>query len=205
MSAKTLILVRHGLTDWNENGRLMGRSATPLNARGREQARQVASAIEGLAVNAIFSSPRARARQTAQPIAEVLGLSVEPRDALDEVWLSESWRGKTVEQLRGDPDLERVIDDPLYETPHLEPVHKVEARIVDCVERIVRDNSAELCVVVSHGDPLRLLIARYLDLERKFFRRLTVDNGSVSVVRLAPHGARLLLNNWRPQLGTLLC
>ena len=200
---KTLVLVRHGLTDWNEQGRLMGRSMTPINANGRLQAEELARALGSLPVGAIFSSPRPRTRQTAEPIAEALGLEVEVLDDLDEVWLSDRWAGRTVDEIADDPELEKLIEDPTRESPRLEPLHEVEKRVVACVDELLRSRPEALMVVVSHGDPLRLLLAHHLDVERRFFRRLTVTNGSVSALRFGARGVRMILNNWRPALHGL--
>ncbi len=92
-TVKKLILVRHGLTDWNENGRLMGRTDVVINTRGRTQAERVAHALAPRAIDAIYSSPQVRARQTAAPLAEATRKDVVVESAFDEVWLSEAWTG----------------------------------------------------------------------------------------------------------------
>lgn len=73
----TLLLVRHGETDWNADGRLQGHTDRPLSDYGRRQARQLASELEAEELEAIYSSDLARARETADIVGEQLGLPVE--------------------------------------------------------------------------------------------------------------------------------
>ncbi len=195
-----LVLVRHGLTDWNVERRLLGRIDIGLNESGRAQAKAAADALKELPVRAILSSPQVRARETAAPIASALGLEVELEPAFDEVWLSDAWQGKTVDELRGDPEMESFLSDPARSSSRIEPIEEVQSRAVEGVERLRRERPRETVVVVSHGDPLRALAAHYLGLSLEDFRRLLIDNGSVSLVRFNSRGPQLTALNWRPSL-----
>jgi len=202
-TVKKLILVRHGLTDWNEDGRLMGRCDVELNARGCRQAERVARALAPRAIDAIYSSPQVRARQTAAPLAGAtdtinIGKDIVVEPDFDEVWLSDAWKGKTVAELGGDEDLERIIDDPTHRSDAIEPIAEVQARTVEGCERLRERHAGGTVVVVSHGDPLRVIVAHYLGLELSVFRRLACDNGSVSEVVFNHRGPRLEILNWLP-------
>jgi len=197
-TVKKLILVRHGLTDWNENGRLMGRSDVELNVRGQTQAESVAEALALRAIDAIYSSPQVRARQTAAPLAVAALKDVVVESDFDEVWLSDAWKGKTVSELRGDEDLERIIEDPTYRSDAIEPIAEVQARTVAACERLRERHAGGTVVVVSHGDPLRVIVAHYLGLDLSEFRRLACDNGSVSEMVFNRRGPRLEILNWVP-------
>jgi len=90
----TLLLVRHGETDWNAEGRLQGQTDRPLSDFGRRQARQLAEALEGEELEAIYSSDLARARETAEIVGERLGLPVElDPDLREKDW--GTWEGLT--------------------------------------------------------------------------------------------------------------
>ncbi len=90
----TLLLVRHGETDWNADGRLQGQTDRPLSEFGRRQARQLAEELAGEELDAIYASDLARARETAQIVAERLGLPValDP-DLREKDW--GNWEGLT--------------------------------------------------------------------------------------------------------------
>ena len=89
-----LLLVRHGETDWNAEGRLQGQTDRPLSEFGRRQARQLAEALVGEDLQAIYSSDLARARETAEIVGERLGLPValDP-DLREKDW--GTWEGLT--------------------------------------------------------------------------------------------------------------
>jgi broad specificity phosphatase PhoE len=195
-----LVLVRHGLTDWNEDGRLLGRIDVGLNERGRAQAAAAAEALEPWSIAAVYSSPQRRTLETAEPIAARGGLSAIVEEGLDEVWLSEAWQGKTVAELRGDVDLERTLLDPMHRGGSIEPIAEVEKRAVASVHRIREAHSGETVVIVSHGDPLRTILTHYLGIPLEGFRRLAVDNGSISILRFGRRGVRLAHLNWKGSL-----
>lgn len=71
-----LLLVRHGETDWNADGRLQGHTDRPLSEFGRRQARQLAEELAGEELEAIYASDLARARETAEIVGDRLGLAV---------------------------------------------------------------------------------------------------------------------------------
>ena len=90
----TLLLVRHGETDWNAEGRLQGQTDRPLNDFGRRQAQQLAEQLGGEEFEAIYSSDLARARETAEIIGRRLGLPVElDPDLREKDW--GNWEGLT--------------------------------------------------------------------------------------------------------------
>src|SRR5204862_7367541 len=90
----TLLLVRHGETDWNAEGRLQGHTDRPLSDYGRRQARELAGDLENEGLVAIYSSDLARARETAEIVGERLGLPValDP-DLREKDW--GTWEGLT--------------------------------------------------------------------------------------------------------------
>ncbi|HXV59819.1 MAG TPA: histidine phosphatase family protein [Vicinamibacteria bacterium] len=189
-----LYLVRHGVTDWNEDGRLMGRSDIGLNARGRAQADRAAEALVSRSIEAVYSSPQPRARQTAEPIARAHRLEVQVEPAFDEVWLDAAWMGKTLAELRDDEDLVRLVENPAYECDAIEALSAVRERTVGEVERLGERGFGSV-VVVSHGDPLRVIVAAYLGLELSAIRRFSIDNGSISLIRFGRRGPRLVFLN----------
>jgi probable phosphoglycerate mutase len=191
-----LILVRHGLTDWNEEGRLLGRNSIELNARGQAQAEKVAETLRDVPIEAVYSSPQKRTQQTAEAIACVHDLDVITEPGIDEVWLGR-WQGKRVAELRGDPDLEKYIEDPTHLCDAIEPAVEVQERTVAFVERLRSEtNDDGTFALVSHGDPLRLLVVHYLGMDLPHFRRLEIDNASITILRFTPRGPRIVAMNW---------
>lgn len=185
----------------------MGRSPVPLNERGRRQAEAVASSLAGVAFSAVVASPQRRTQETAEVIARSRGLTVETEPGLDEVWLGR-WQGKKPAEIQNDPDFERYVSDVTYCCDAIEPAEAVERRVVEVVERLRLKAAAaspgpEALVLVSHADPLRLLLAHYLSMELASYRRLRVDPASVSLLRFAPRGVALMALNWKAGASSL--
>ncbi|MGH2402481.1 MAG: histidine phosphatase family protein, partial [Candidatus Limnocylindria bacterium] len=92
-----LILVRHGVTDWNREGRWQGRLDPPLSDDGRREARLLAARLAAdpaLRPSRILTSTLGRAAETAEAIGVALGLAVEPEPRLMEIGAGE-WEGRT--------------------------------------------------------------------------------------------------------------
>jgi broad specificity phosphatase PhoE len=191
-----LILVRHGLTDWNEQGRLLGRSDVALNERGRDQAAALGEALRNLSPQRLIASPQSRAQQTATVIASACGLEVETDPDIDEVWLGR-WRGKRYDELADDADVQRYLRDPTYECDAVESFTTLRRRLADFAARI-RCAGEPACAVVSHGDPLRILVAELIELPVSRFRSLLVEPGSATILRLGRKRAQLAVLNWKP-------
>ena len=197
MSSVLLVLVRHGATDWNEQGRLLGRAEIGLNVRGRAQAAALASSLVGRRFDAVLSSPQRRARETAASIATAHGVEVVSTPELAEVWVGH-WQGKTYAELAEHPDAVRYAADGMHECAAIEDAASVQRRIVALLERLRGGGSGSHLCLVSHGDPLRLLLTHCLGAELGAFRRLRISLGSISRVRLETEGASVLGVNWRP-------
>ena len=138
----TLLLVRHGETDWNAEGRLQGQTDRPLSDYGRRQARKLAEELEGEELEAIYSSDLARARETAEIVGERLGLPVElDPDLREKDW--GTWEGLT--------SVERDRVEFVGETTQAH-----QERILRALRRISERHPGEGSVlVVTHGGSMR--------------------------------------------------
>jgi broad specificity phosphatase PhoE len=193
-----LFLVRHGTTDWNEVGRVLGRTDIELNACGQAEAEAVAEALRAIPLRAVIASPQRRAQQTAEAIARRHGLTVQSEPGLAEVWVT-AWQGKTWNELQSDPDLLRYTEDATYTCDLIESATAVQERTVAIAERMRAEAGQGSALLVSHGDPIRLLLAHYLAMDLAAYRRLTINTGSVTVLRFGLYpGTRLLALNWKP-------
>ena len=138
----TLLLVRHGETDWNADGRLQGQTDRPLSDFGRRQARRLADELADEELEAIYSSDLSRARETAEIVAERLGLPVvlDP-DLREKDW--GTWEGLTA------VERERVEFVGESTEAHRE-------RILAALRRISeRHTGSGRILVVTHGGSMR--------------------------------------------------
>jgi broad specificity phosphatase PhoE len=156
----TLVLWRHGQTDYNLERRFQGQSDVPLNELGRQQAVQAARYLATLAPSAIFSSDMSRATVTAEALATLTGLPVQLDKDLRER-SGGSWEGLTEPEIAARFPAERASWSP----PDGEPAVAVADRASAALERIADSlPGGSLAVVVSHGAALSMAVARLLGL-----------------------------------------
>jgi len=193
-----LLLIRHGVTEWNDTGKLMGRMPIGLAPHGRAQIERLAESLAAVQIDAIFSSPQRRTQETAEIIAAGRSLEVETDDGLDEVWAAPEWQGRSYSELRDHPDLIALLADAEHVSAFIEPAKAVQQRVVEAVERLCAGRSEGVIALVSHGDPLRMLLAHVLGIRLSHYRRLLVNTGSLSVVDRHRDRSQLMLLGWKP-------
>jgi probable phosphoglycerate mutase len=145
----TILLARHGETDWNRDRRVQGHTDVPLNETGRQQASALATALENEPLDAVYSSDLERARETARIVAEPRGLQVEVADGLREKHFG-SWEGLTDEEV-----LRRFPDARRGHWGDGETTDEMTERVIETLHRIAADHPGERVLVVLHGGPLR--------------------------------------------------
>ena len=143
----TLLLARHGETDWNRERRLQGSSDTELNALGREQARKLAVELAPVELDAVYSSDLRRARETAEIVAATKNLEIRTDRDLRERSFG-SWEGLTRDEIAERFGAGRH-DGESDET--------VRSRVLAAVRRIVAQQPQGNVLVVSHGGALNTL------------------------------------------------
>ena len=156
MKTLRLCLARHGETDWNAAGRLQGQLDVPLNPHGQRQAGALAAALSRHPFAAVYSSDLARARLTAQPLAQALGLQVQ---ALAE-WRERHhgrMQGMTYQELERDwPEGHRRLRarDPEFDIDGGESLVALAARCAGALAALRARHAEGMVAVVSHGGVL---------------------------------------------------
>jgi len=190
------ILMRHGETEWNREGRVMGRNPVELDAIGRAQVEAAVPLARILAPGIIVSSPLVRARQSAEIIASGIGVTEIAEDPrLSEVEYG-SWEGKVYDDLIKDPFYERYRERPLDEpTPGGETMYQVQARGVAAIRDAIAANKGSRVLFVSHGDIIRTVLCHFMKLGLQNFRRLRIDNATFFGIQIAGDFAEIKFLN----------
>ncbi len=160
--------IRHGQTDWNRDDRLQGSSDIPLNDTGRAQAHEAAELLRDLGWEVIVSSPLQRARETAQIIADDLGivLGASYPELLE----------RDYGVLEGESSSEMVARHPNRDYPGAEPLQSVVERGRAGLVHIADDVGDRNTIIVCHGTIIRYTLAALAG------RRLPgIVNGSCSM------------------------
>jgi glucosyl-3-phosphoglycerate phosphatase len=200
-----LVLVRHGVTDWNREGRWQGRLDPPLSDVGHREASLVAERIvadDDLRPARILSSTLARATETAGIIGRAVGVEVEPEPRLVEIGAGE-WEGRTHAELEAiDGERYRLWrTTPGYGPPGGEPLADASDRVRTLLAD-VHVNETWPVLLVSHGGILRYLARWLLDLTPERAEALDIDNASVSAALRADDGT-WRLERWNDTLHLL--
>ncbi|MCO6452390.1 MAG: histidine phosphatase family protein [Caldilineales bacterium] len=175
----TLLLVRHGETDANVTGTWQGATDSPLNELGQAQARAIAMRLQAsdYDITAIYSSPLGRARQTAQIIADEVGLHTIATDPnLAEYNLGE-WEGLTYRELRFDRKLwDKMASDPHFAPPGGESAVGFAMRLVEACRTIARNHPGEAVVIVSHGGAIATALSLLIEQDGSVWPKYQMDN-----------------------------
>ena len=189
-----LILLRHGETDWNRELRFQGHVDVGLNAIGLEQARRLARRLAAEPAHRLYASDLLRARQTALPVAQQLGLASVTDPALREQSFGE------VDGMRVDDIKERhpqawagwLLFQEDYCMPGGETTKQFHARVMDAVNRIVAAHRGETLVVVTHGGVLDMIYRTARSLGLNGPRQSDIPNAGLNRVRVREGGIDIL-------------
>ncbi len=190
----TILLARHGETDWNRELRWQGHADRPLTDRGRAQAAALAEQLDAVPLTAVYASDLARARDTAHVVAERRGLAVVVRTDLREVDCG-SWSGRRHDEITPDEIARWKAGERGWAGG--ESYEEMGARMVRAVTELATLHAGDHVLVVSHGAAIRAVHAHALRLSLHEYRRLhpTVPNGGLSAV-LAENGTFRVLGSF---------
>jgi broad specificity phosphatase PhoE len=187
----------HGLLGRALAGRMPG---VGMTERGRAEIAAQAERLAGEKIAAIYASPLQRTRETAEIVAERLGLPIGFRDDLIELDFGE-WTGATFDSIRADPRWQAwSTQRSLATIPGGESMRAVQQRVVAAIVELNERHLDETVVLVSHGDVIRSALVFLLGMPLDFYNRIEVVQGSISTVRLDAGGIRVLALSERPRL-----
>ncbi len=180
-----LIVIRHGETEWNLHKMTQGMSNTPLTETGIWQAGRLASRLQRMRVQAVYTSPLQRAVETAQIIAKGGGFPCHIDDALREIRFGH-WEGLTFTQIaQRFPEALRIWNaspERCVLPGNAESVSDVLARCRDFVARMRAIHEEDCIVAVTHSIPSKLLIADGIALPLEQMHSLHIDNASMNML-----------------------
>jgi broad specificity phosphatase PhoE len=169
-----IVLVRHGQTEWSLSGQHTGSTDIPLTEQGREDARRLGERLASYEFKRVLSSSLSRALETAR----LAGMPepVEPRDELRE-WEYGEYEGLTTKEIRAQrPDWLLWRDGC--------PGGEVATQVGERVDRVIaelREPPGDVAVF-AHGHVLRVLAARWVELQPEDGARLGLETGTLSVL-----------------------
>jgi len=175
-----LYIARHGETDWNLEHRLQGSTDRPLNETGRRQAVELADALKGIHLDAIYSSTLSRSRETARTVAGST-MTVKSLDGLRERNYGHYQGGSDTapEYLRRSNDWTDRLDDG-------ESLNQLLARSRDGLAQIRREHPTGNVLIVAHRITNQMLLRALLDITPEQTVKIVQDNDEVYLVEIDP-------------------
>jgi probable phosphoglycerate mutase len=175
-----ILLARHGETAENRERRFQGQKDVPLNETGREQARALAEAVADHGIAAIYASPLIRARETAEIVAERLGLEPRLDDRLKEVDVG-AWQDRLKDDIaREDPEgwaaFGRGGED--WRFPGGESLQEQQDRVIAALVDITQRGDLP-ALVVCHRGVIRCALAHTHNRGLETYHEWTVPNGEL--------------------------
>lgn len=176
MTAHKLILMRHGLTDWNADGRFQGQADVELNEIGRSQAREAALALTDAGITSIVSSDLVRAVETARTVGAELGLIPRLDPRLQEINVG-TWAGWTMKDAaQADPDFLPALREgrDFRRSPSGETATEAGIRVAAALrEHASAAADDTVLLAVGHGLGLRLAAVFLMGLQHHHARLFT--------------------------------
>jgi alpha-ribazole phosphatase len=180
-----VILVRHGETSWNEEGRYLGQADPGLNEKGKTQAQAVAELLSQEEIELVFSSDLLRAVETSRVIAGVHNVTVKIIPSLREIDFGE-WEGLNFEdiQTRYPSLLPKWLKNPFgVRIPGGETADEVRCRVKEAWNYITLIAAGEkAAVIVAHGGPLRILLCQLTGIDPTRLWDFKLEHGEAIVL-----------------------
>lgn len=192
----TVLLVRHGQTP--TTGKVLPGRAKGLHLadEGHRQAQIAADRIAELGkVDAVYSSPLERAKETAAPISKALGLKTKIDRGLFECDFGD-WTGKELKKLNKLPEWKTVQSAPsTFRFPNGESFTEMQTRMVTALDRLRQRHPGGTIVCVSHADTIKAAVAHALGTHIDLFQRIVISPASVSALTWHAGGPIVLAVN----------
>jgi broad specificity phosphatase PhoE len=195
-----LILIRHGETLWNKEGRIQGTSDVELSVTGIEQARRLALSLKDSDIGAIHASSLKRAYRTAEIINSFHDRKIEVHPELMEMDQGD-FEGLSFQELMACEKefIHRWIADPAsVKMPRGESLAELQDRVWPPVEKIIA--AGENALVVAHNFTIAAILCRIRNISLSEFRSTCVDTASRTVIRFRDGRANIEVMNDRSHL-----
>ncbi len=195
--------MRHGITEFNSTRRFAGYSDVEMSAAGYGQAEKLRDHLTDEKIDAVYSSDLRRALVTAEVISAGHDVEIITCSELREINYGEA-EGLTFAEIgRLHPELaESITNFSLQlEFPGGESFEGFIARTITFVDRLNKHTQEQTILIVSHSGPLKVLVCHLLGIDQSHWRKLRIDNTSLSIMETYPQIAILNLLNDTSHLG----
>lgn len=191
--ATTFLLIRHAAHDYLGRAVPGRKAGVHINSRGRAEAEQLASLLASAPIDAIYSGPLERVRETAEPLSRALNVPLQIDEAFDEFDVGE-WTDRTFADLERDETWRRFNSfRSCTRAPGGELMLEVQARVI---RRMCELRAQHRCIaIVTHGDVVRAALTHFLGVHISLYAAIEIDPGSISLIEWWDDFARVRMMN----------
>ena len=178
------LLIRHATND--TVGKIIAgrKPGVHLNEEGKLQAKNLAIRLASIGIVAVYSSPLARAVETAEAISTALHLTTEVNEDFIEINFGE-WTGSTIDELRSEKEFHHFnILRSCTRIPGGETMLEAQARFISGLDKLKVKHPNEVVAIVSHGDLIKAAVAYYAGVHLDLFQRIEISPASVTIIRI---------------------
>jgi len=189
-----LFLARHGLTDWNNDGRFQGQTDVPLNASGERQAEALGRKLAGEALDVIFTSDLARAVETAKAISTHQCCPIVIDQRLREIRFGK-WEGQTYAEIaHNDPETLHAWETrvPRASGPGGEALDDLAKRVQSFLDELSANYTGKTGLIVAHGGTLTVMVCLLLGLPPNQYWQFRISQASLTEVMFSPPAKTIL-------------
>jgi len=205
MALTRFILVRHGETNWNKEGRYQGQIDTALSPFGVEQGKKAAEALKNIPIDVCYASPLSRSYDTASMCAAYHNLPITKDERLLEINHGE-WEGLLAQEVQAkQPELLHKWRTTVtgVQMPGGENIEEVRDRAMEAFREYAAKHIGQTVLVVAHDAVNKAVICDMLDIELSHFWQIKQDNTCINVFEYQDGKWRLVLMNNTSHLGFL--
>ena len=181
-----IIFLRHAQAENNTKRILAGRTdGVPLTKEGLEQAERIAKYLKPLNISAIYSSPIERAKHTAEIVAKHNSLNYELDSRLTELDMGK-FTCKPYEEIfakYGNVFLKYYENAPAIAEHEIETFPQVKKRVLDMVNYVVKKHKNENVLLVTHMDPIKIMLSEIMYLTPQALFELIITNCSLTIIK----------------------
>lgn len=194
---KNIYLVRHGESEWNIAKKIQGQQNIFLTAKGVRQAYLIGNRLNNEKIDKIYSSDLSRAYITAKIIGNKLNMDVIPMKEFREINFG-IWEGLSHDKISKehlDDFIQWRKEPEKLQVKGGETLGELQHRAMNGINMIFNNNKIDNILIVSHSATLKVIILGLLNMDLTYFKNLTINNVSLSIVEAREHNRVLKLFN----------
>ena len=192
-----LILVRHGVTEWNKSLRYQGHSDIPLSEIGRGQAKALSERLAKAKIDAFYASDLSRAKETAEIIASPHHEEVKLMSQYRETKFGE-WEGLTYNEIIEKFPREMAdwrVNPTVTRIPGGETLNEVAQRCMSGINEIKAEHEQQTVLLVAHGGIIRIIISSLIGINLNEYWKIQQDNTALNIIEIHDDKSILCLLN----------